>query len=83
MFSDPARQVRDYLIIFFNKFFFSLNIFYFDNILLRFEIDDILDFSPVLGGSIYLLFNLIMLMVMLNLIITTISETFSGIKGSV
>lgn len=48
----------------------------------KFDINKILIANPILGAILYLSFNLAVLMIVLNLIITTISDTFSNIKSN-
>ena len=48
----------------------------------KFEIQTILTANPFLGGLLFISFNLSMLLIVLNLIITTISDTFSKIKAN-
>ncbi len=53
----------------------------FQIVLGKFEITRISKISPILATSIYTLFNITVIMIVVNLIITTISSTFSKIKG--
>lgn len=47
----------------------------------KFDVGSIIESDPFLGGLLFVTFNIAVLMIVLNLIITTISDTFSEIKS--
>ena len=47
----------------------------------KFNVGSIIESDPFLGGLLFITFNIAVLMIVLNLIISTISDTFSDIKS--